>query len=243
MFLTFSTFYMSTCFFVCFFKPYFLKHSRRPQPSLRYQVRLLRAAREAYLMLAGSGLCGTLEGADFWCMPTLWKNAGVGGLLCPERFGVLIIPFSIMSDIYWTISDLYFQCIDTSLCTLSVHPRLDLLGYVSSWSWSRRWGKKTLDFNIHIRGQWDAIAALWKFEQLDLACVCLLQSILVLHSLLSLKNLLSDHDFCRQRQLSCSKWWITCQRSLRDSWGSKVRFWIVDALLGEVSPISFYREP
>ena len=41
------------------------------------RVKLLRAAREAYVLLAVSGLCGTLEGADFWCMPMLWKNAGV----------------------------------------------------------------------------------------------------------------------------------------------------------------------
>jgi len=80
MFLIFVCFLLVDLFVCLFvFNHPFFNHSRRPQPSPHTQVVVLRAAREAYLMLAGSGLCGTLEGADFWCMPALWKNAGVGG--------------------------------------------------------------------------------------------------------------------------------------------------------------------
>jgi hypothetical protein len=91
-------------------------------------VRLLRAARDAYLLIASSGLCGTVEGADFWCMPMLWKNAGVRDanvfgfftisncplLFTPSYLSLfplsLSLPLSLRVFVYL---DLYFFLFDT----------------------------------------------------------------------------------------------------------------------------------
>jgi len=103
--------------------------SPHPHP-ISKQVKLLRAAREAYLLLAGSGLCGTLEGADFWCMPMLWKNAGVssGSEDCSD----------------WISRNTWFFSVSSYLRVCFLFYNLGLLSYLSGWSWSRRRGKTSL---------------------------------------------------------------------------------------------------
>ena len=41
------------------------------------RITLLRVARDAFVLLAGSGLCSSDASSDFFCAPKLWRNAGV----------------------------------------------------------------------------------------------------------------------------------------------------------------------